>query len=69
MSKYGDFPGPYFTTFGLNMGKYRPEKTPFLDTLHTVITVHPLSHPIIRKDFSELYLYCCFKMGKMMLFL
>ena len=29
MSKYGVFPGP-------NTGKYRPQKTPFLDTFHAV---------------------------------
>ena len=36
MSKYGDFPGPYFPTFGLNVGKYGPEKSPYLDTFHRV---------------------------------
>ena len=25
-----------FSAFGLNMGKYGPEKTPYLDTFHTV---------------------------------
>ena len=28
MSKYGVFSGPYFPVFGLNTGKYGPEKTP-----------------------------------------
>ena len=28
-TEYGVFPGP-------NAGKYRPEKTPYLDTFHTV---------------------------------
>ena len=37
MSKYGAIFGPYFPSFGLNMGKYRPEKTPYLDTFHTVL--------------------------------
>ena len=44
MSKYEVFSGPYFPVFGLNTeicgvntGKYGPEKTPYLDTFHTVI--------------------------------
>ena len=47
MSKYEIFSGPYFPAFGLNTeryevfspnaGKYRPEKTPYLDTFHTVL--------------------------------
>ena len=41
VSKYLVFSGPYFLVFGLNTerkspGKYRPEKTPYLDTFHTV---------------------------------
>ena len=47
-SSYGVFSGPYFPTFGLNTdnlyfsvfrpnaGKYRSEKTPYLDTFHAV---------------------------------
>ena len=27
---------PCFPVFGLNTGKYRPEKTPYLDTFHVV---------------------------------
>ena len=34
MSKYGGFSGSYFLVFGLNTGKYEPEKTPYLDTFH-----------------------------------
>ena len=34
MSKYGVFSGPYFPAFEMNTGKYRLEKTPYLDTLH-----------------------------------
>ena len=30
------FSGPYFPAFGLNTGKYGPEKTPYLDTFHAV---------------------------------
>ena len=51
MHKYGAFSGLYFLVFGLNteiysatlliepepnMGKYRPEKNPYLDTFYTV---------------------------------
>ena len=36
MSKYGVISGPYFSVFGLNTGKYRPEITPYLDTFHAV---------------------------------
>ena len=28
--------GPYFPVFGLNIGKYGPEKPPYLDTFHAV---------------------------------
>ena len=50
MSKYGVLSGPYFPAFRLNTkrsylsvfspnaGKYGPEKTPYLDTFHTVDT-------------------------------
>ena len=36
VSKYGVFSGPYFPVFGLNTGKYGPEKTPYLDTFHAI---------------------------------
>ena len=36
-SKYGVSSGPYFPVFGLNTGKYGPEKTPYLNTFHAVI--------------------------------
>ena len=36
MSKYGVLSGPYFPVFGLNTGKYGPEKTSYLDTFHAV---------------------------------
>ena len=53
VSKYKVFSGPYFPSFGLNVGrcsvslciqsecekKYRPEKTPYLDTFHAVIQI------------------------------
>ena len=36
VSKYGVFSGPYFPVFRLNMEKYGPEKTLYVDTFHTV---------------------------------
>ena len=39
VSKYGVFSGPYFPAFGLNTGKYGLEKTPYLDTFHTVYII------------------------------
>ena len=39
MSKYGVFSGRYFLVFGLNKGKYGPEKTPYLDSFHAVFTI------------------------------
>ena len=35
-SKYVVFSGPWFPVFGLNTGKYRPERTPYWDTFHAV---------------------------------
>ena len=37
VSKYGVFSGPCFPVFGLNTGKYRPGKTPYVDTFHAVL--------------------------------
>ena len=31
------FSGPYSSVFGLNTGNYGPEKTPYLDTFHSVM--------------------------------
>ena len=39
VSKYGVFSGPYFPVFGLNTGKYGPEKTPYFDTFHAVTMI------------------------------
>ena len=39
VSKYGVFSGPYFPVFGLNTGKYGPENTPYLDTLHVNLNI------------------------------
>ena len=50
VSKYGVFYGPFFPVFGLNAGKYGPEKTPYLYTFHAVnhtknvVTYHVLSY-------------------------
>ena len=37
MSKYGVISGLYYPVFGLQTGKYGPEKTLYLDTFHAVI--------------------------------
>ena len=37
------FSGPYFAVFSPNTGKYGPQKTPYLDTFHTVVIVEDLS--------------------------
>ena len=37
MSKYEVFSGPYFPGFIPNMGKYGPEKTPYLNTFYAVV--------------------------------
>ena len=41
MSKYRVFSDPYFSVFGLNAGKYRSEKTPYLDTFYAVALALP----------------------------
>ena len=38
VSKNAGFSGPQFSVFGLNTGKYEPEKTPYLDTFPSVTT-------------------------------
>ena len=38
VSKYGVICDPYFPVFGLNTGNYGPEITPYLDTVHSVIS-------------------------------
>ena len=39
VSKYEVFSGRYVPVFGLNTGKYGPEKTPYLDTFHAVLFI------------------------------
>ena len=36
VSKYGVSSGPYFPVLSPNIGKYGPEKTPYLDTFHAI---------------------------------
>ena len=47
MSKYGVFSGPHFPVFGLNIGKYGPEKIPYLDTFHTVLNLRIFANRFI----------------------
>ena len=51
VSKYGVFSGPYFPSFGLNTGRYGPEKTPYLDTFHavTILTIEIMISVKIEK--------------------
>ena len=51
VSKYGVFSGPHFHIFGLNTGKYGPEKKTYLDSFHTV-PVNPKAHQIGRNTKS-----------------
>ena len=39
VSKYGVFCGRYFPVFGLNTGKYEPEKNPDMDDFRVVFAV------------------------------
>ena len=53
MSKYGDFSGPYFPVFAMDLLKYGPEKTLYLGNFHAVLvqqilTVTEKSVTIIR---------------------
>ena len=45
--KYGVFSDPYFPVFSPNTGKYGPEKTPYLDTFHTVFSIKILLITVI----------------------
>ena len=58
MPKYGVFPGPYFP--GLNTGKYGHEKTPYLDTFHTV-NVTKIVFVIVRNIVRK---YCTLVRGE-----
>ena len=37
VSNYGVFSSPYFPVFGLNIEKYGPEKSSYLDSFHAVM--------------------------------
>ena len=47
--KYGVFSGPYSPIFGLNTGKYGPEKTPYFDTFHALIAGIHVEQDIFQK--------------------
>ena len=51
VSKYGVISGPYFPVFSPNTGKYGPEITPYLDTLHAVFIL-PVYLRIIYKKYG-----------------
>ena len=51
LSKYEVFPGLYFPVFGLNTGKYEPEKPPYLDTFHAVI--YSLVNGCVRPETNQ----------------
>ena len=40
VSKHRVFPGTYFPLFGLNTGKYGPEKALYLNTFQAADSVH-----------------------------
>ena len=52
VSKYGDFSGSYFPVFSPNTGKYRPEKTPYLDTFNAVDITEMTVQEIVCCGFS-----------------
>ena len=50
VSRYGLISGPYFPVFGLKIGKYGPEITPYLDTFHAVYKINlALQNKLIRR--------------------
>ena len=65
MSKYGVFSGPYFAIFGLNTGKYGPEKTLHLETFYTVYVLHlySLFLRLITNNFSGLKMFGLIKLN------
>ena len=42
MCKYGVFFGPCLPVASWNIGKYGPEKTPYLDTFHAMLLSSPI---------------------------
>ena len=62
VSKYRVFSGPYFPVFGLNTGKYGPEKTPYLDIFHAVIAMLHTSNIFAGPEFMWVFFpKVCFK--------
>ena len=63
MFKYEVFSGPYFLgrteygeiEFSPNVGKYGPEKTPYLDTFHAVIGTSNTSSAIRRYSVKQIF--------------
>ena len=53
MFKSGVFSGSYFPVFSPNTGKYRPEKTPYLDNSHAVYHTETVIKPA-EKDKKKL---------------
>ena len=84
VSKYGGFCGLYFpafrlnteylsafsSAFSLNAGKHGPEKTPYLDTFHAVVTFikpingssyhysYKMSHSIVSMSLADPDYHC-----------
>ena len=52
MSKYGVFSGPYFPVFSPNVGKYVPEKTPYLETFHAVHVTRAIKKTLYHKQYK-----------------
>ena len=57
MFKHGVFSGPYFPVFGLNIGKYGPEKFPYFDTFHAVwfSTVNAIFRSLKKQEEKNIY--------------
>ena len=47
---------PYLSAFSPNAGKYRPEKTPYLDIFHAEMCRRHLSNKLLNKFLSKLFL-------------
>ena len=51
------FPGSHFPVFGLNIGKYGPEETLYLDTFHAVSSAR-IHVPIVSAHLLQLTSPC-----------
>ena len=56
MSEYEVISGPCFPVFNANIGKYRPEITPYLDTFQAVKLNHRINNIHESPFFDELLL-------------